>query len=58
MVKQHPEYDVVVLVRNEDQAEAIKNAVPSVNTVLGDLNSNNVLLEQAEKANVSLSKTT
>ncbi|KAF2498522.1 NAD(P)-binding protein [Lophium mytilinum] len=50
----HPEYKVAALVRNEAQAKAVKAAYPAVETVLGDLDNDQVLRSEAGKADVVL----
>lgn len=54
--KVHPEYQLVALVRNENQAKVIQTAFPAIETVIGDLDSDNVLQAEAAKADVVLSK--
>jgi hypothetical protein len=54
--KAHPEYHIVALVRNEAQAKIIKAAFPAVETVTGDLDSDEVLQAEAAKADVVLSQ--
>jgi uncharacterized protein YbjT (DUF2867 family) len=54
MVKQHPEWQIVTLVRTEEQANIVKKTWPSVQTVIGDLDSHDVLVEQGAKADVVL----
>jgi hypothetical protein len=56
MSKSHPEYHLVALVRNKDQAKAITDIYPSVETVLADLDNDSVLRSEASKADVVLSK--
>jgi hypothetical protein len=52
----HPEYHVVVLVRDKAQGEQITTKFPNFETVLGDLDSHDVLLKEASKADVILRK--
>jgi nucleoside-diphosphate-sugar epimerase len=54
--KMHPEYHLVALVRDESQAKVIKTAYPTIETVIGDLDSDQVLQAEAAKADVVLSK--
>lgn len=51
----HAEYQLVALVRNEDQAALVKAAFPAVETVIGDLDNDQVLQTEASKADVVLS---
>jgi uncharacterized protein YbjT (DUF2867 family) len=55
LLKQHSEYLVVALVRNEDQSNVVKAAYPNVETIVGDLDSDEVLISEAGKADVVLS---
>ncbi|KAL9111273.1 MAG: hypothetical protein Q9227_004352 [Pyrenula ochraceoflavens] len=50
----HPEYTITALVRTDEQARAVQDAYPTVKTVLGDLDSHDVLVEQSLKADVVL----
>lgn len=52
----HPEYHVVVLVRDKAQGEQITTKFPNLETVLGDLDAHDVLLKEASKADVILRK--
>ena len=56
LVKKHPEWDVVVLVRTEEQEKKINAAWPNAQVVLGDLDDAETLSEEASKANVVLSR--
>jgi nucleoside-diphosphate-sugar epimerase len=56
LVKKHPDWDVVVLVRSEEQETKINAAWPNVQVVLGDLDDAETLIDEASKANVVLSK--
>jgi uncharacterized protein YbjT (DUF2867 family) len=55
LVKKHPKYQIINLVRTEEQAVIIHSAFPTVETVLGDLDSSKVLEAEAAKADVVLS---
>lgn len=54
LIKKHPEYQIVTLVRTDKQAEIIRATWPAVETVLGDLDNHDLLVEQGKKANVVL----
>lgn len=54
LADKHPEYNLVFLVRNEEQAKKIKARFPSSETVIGDLDSHDVLVEQGKLADVVL----
>jgi hypothetical protein len=47
----------VALVRNEEQASKLKAAYPNVEAVLGNLDSEDVLIREASKANIVISST-
>lgn len=54
MIKKHPEYQVITLVRTEKQARIVKATWPAVETVLGDLDNHDLLVEQGKRADVVL----
>ena len=56
LVKKHPEWDVVVLVRTEEQEKEINAAWPNVQVVLGDLDDAETLSGEASKDNVVMSR--
>jgi nucleoside-diphosphate-sugar epimerase len=48
----HPDYDIVGLVRTEDQAKIVAEKLPSVKIVIGDLDHTSLLIEESKKADV------
>ncbi|KFX86130.1 hypothetical protein O988_09752, partial [Pseudogymnoascus sp. VKM F-3808] len=54
LIKKHPEYQIIALVRTEKQAEIIRATWPAVETVLGDLDNHDLLVEQGKRADVVL----
>ncbi len=56
LIKKHPEWEVVVLLRTEEQEKKVNAAWPDVQTVLGDLDNADTLIEEASKADVVLSR--
>jgi len=50
--RQHPEWQLVGLVRNIEQAQKVVGRLPQVQTVLGDLSSLDLLLDQARKSDI------
>jgi hypothetical protein len=54
MAKKHPEWHIVTLVRNQEQSDIVKKAWPAVETVIGDLDSHDILVEQGAEADVVL----
>jgi nucleoside-diphosphate-sugar epimerase len=55
-VKKHPEWQLVTLVRNAEQAQIVKTAYPAVQTVIGTLDDHDLLVEQGKTADVVLRK--
>lgn len=56
LLKAHPDYEVVALVRDPTQAATIKKAWPNVETVIGTLDDDEILAKQGSKADAVLSK--
>ena len=56
LAEKHPEYNLVFLVRKDEQAKIVKARFPSSETVIGDLDSHDVLFEQGKRADVVLRK--
>jgi hypothetical protein len=56
IVKKHPDWDVVVLVRTEEEEKKINAAWPNAQVVLGDLDDAETLSDEASKANAVLSR--
>jgi uncharacterized protein YbjT (DUF2867 family) len=54
LIKKHSKYQVITLVRTEKQAETIKATWPAVETILGDLDNHDLLVEQGKRADVVL----
>lgn len=54
LVKAHPDYEVVALVRDETQANTIRKAWPSLQTVIGTLDDDEILAREGAKADVVL----
>jgi uncharacterized protein YbjT (DUF2867 family) len=54
IVEKHPEWNTVVLVRNEEQKKVILARWPSLETVIGDLDDKAVLIAEGSKADVVL----
>lgn len=54
IMEKHPEWHVVVLVRSEEQKNAIVARWPKIEVVLGDLDNKGVLIEEGKKADVVL----
>lgn len=50
----HPDWDYTCLVRTEDKAKKVKEAYPSANVVLGDLDASDILEAQAAQADIVL----
>jgi len=56
LLEQHPDYQIVALVRNDSQADIVKAVYPTIETVIGDLDSDEIIQEEAGKADVVISK--
>ena len=54
IMEQHPEWNVVVLVRNEEQKNTVLTRWPKIEVVLGDLDNKELLIEEGKKADVVL----
>ena len=52
--EKHPDWHLVLLVRNEDQKNLIQARYPNIEFVIGDLDSRELLIEEASKADVVL----
>ncbi|KAL3423842.1 hypothetical protein PVAG01_05589 [Phlyctema vagabunda] len=52
ITREHPDYHITGLVRNEEQARKINEHFPLTETVIGDLSSHEILQEEAQKADV------
>jgi len=50
--KKYPDFQIYGLVRNAEQAEKVRAKLPKIHTVLGDLSSHAILLEEARKADI------
>jgi len=50
----HPDYHWTVLIRTEEKAKLVKEKYPRVNVVIGDLDSSDLIKEQASKADIVL----
>ncbi len=54
--QQHPEFELTVLVRTEEQAQKVKARWPHMRTVVGDLDSHDLLVREAAASDVVLRK--
>ncbi|RLL99782.1 hypothetical protein CFD26_106916 [Aspergillus turcosus] len=54
LLKAHPDYEVVALVRDQTQSATIKKAWPNVETVIGTLDDDEILAKEGSKADVVL----
>ncbi|KAF2798630.1 hypothetical protein K505DRAFT_197291, partial [Melanomma pulvis-pyrius CBS 109.77] len=52
LYNKHPDYEYTALVRTDQKAEPVKKAFPNVKIVIGDLDNEEVLKEEASKADV------
>ncbi|RDW75541.1 NAD(P)-binding Rossmann-fold containing protein [Coleophoma cylindrospora] len=54
MSKKHPEWTLITLVRDAEQAKLVKGKYPAVETVIGTLDDHNLLVEEGKRADVVL----
>lgn len=54
LVEKHPDYKIIGLVRNNEQARLVKARWSHIETVVGTLDAREVLIEQASKADVAI----
>lgn len=54
-MRNYPDFSVTVLVRDQAKAECITKAYPSAKTVVGDLDSTELLEKEASQAHIVLS---
>jgi uncharacterized protein YbjT (DUF2867 family) len=52
----HPDYQVIALVRTEEQKEKISKLQPATTFVIGDLDSSDIITGESKKADVVLRK--
>ena len=52
----HPEYELTALVRNSDRGALIASQYPKIRLVYGDLESSDLIREEAQKADIVLSE--
>ena len=55
LVSKHPSFSIVGLVRRDEQRQQILAKHPSIEIVIGDLDSKDILIEQSKQADVVLS---
>jgi hypothetical protein len=56
LAKKHPEYLISALVRSKSQGDAVRKVLPSIRTVVGELDDKHVLEGEACKADLVLRK--
>jgi nucleoside-diphosphate-sugar epimerase len=54
LTRKYPELEIIALVRNLGQAETVKSVLPHVKTVIGDLDSVEILKKQSVEADIVL----
>lgn len=52
LVEKHPDYKIIGLVRNDEQMKLVKARWSHVETIIGTLDTAEILIEQASKADV------
>lgn len=56
VVSRHSDVQITALVRSKEKGEALKKKFPSVNYVIGDYESDDVISKESKKADIVLSK--
>ncbi|KAF8544786.1 nucleoside-diphosphate-sugar epimerase [Trichophaea hybrida] len=54
IISAHPDYSITVLVRSDEKAAPLKSAYPSIQTVIGDLDSSDVITSAVKDADIVL----
>lgn len=54
LYEKHQDWDYTCLVRSDEKAKLVKQAYPAISVVVGDLDSSDLLEEQAAKADIVL----
>lgn len=54
IMEKHPEWNIVVLVRSEEQKTIVEARWPKIEVVIGDLDNRELLIEEGSKADVVL----
>jgi nucleoside-diphosphate-sugar epimerase len=54
IMEQHPEWNVVVLVRSEEQKNIVLSRWPKIEVIIGDLDNKQLLIKEGSKADVVL----
>jgi uncharacterized protein YbjT (DUF2867 family) len=54
LIEKHPQWNIVVLVRNEEQKKLVLTRWPNIETVIGDLGDRQQMIDEASKADVVL----
>ena len=54
ITEKHPQWHLVVLVRNKEQSAIVKSRWPQIETVIGDLDDKELMVSEASKADVVL----
>ncbi|KAL7274861.1 hypothetical protein RUND412_002223 [Rhizina undulata] len=54
IIAAHPEYEITALVRNPSKAELVNKKHPKVKTIIGDLNSDEIIQNEVEQSDIVL----
>jgi uncharacterized protein YbjT (DUF2867 family) len=54
LVEKHPQWNIVLLVRNEEQKKLVLARWPNIETVIGDMGNRQLMIDEASKADVVL----
>ncbi|XMA18662.1 hypothetical protein WAI453_011453 [Rhynchosporium graminicola] len=56
LIAKHPEHTIIGLVRTEEKKQQILARHPSLEVIIGDLDSDQILIEESKKADIVISK--
>lgn len=54
LVEKHPQWNIVLLVLNEEQKTLVLARWPNIETIIGDLSNRQLIIDEASKADVVL----
>jgi hypothetical protein len=56
LARKHPELEIIALVRNARHVETIQSVFPQIKTIIGDLDSVEIIEQQSAEADIVLRK--
>ena len=54
VMEKHPQWNIVALIRSEEQKKIVQARWPKIEVVIGDLDNRDLLIEEGSKADVVL----